>query len=172
MRNLQSSILILAAAGVTALGALLLKPRPANGFTQSGVAVGFGDSVPMGQEWITRLAALELLGDDPVIPPDPNDPRKTWTYGKAKNLDLSGAGTHAKVQRLKAQRIDENRYASTFTFVLDAILGEPIFNLFWDNYLWLSKESPYLSRAGNPKNRDAQWRIERVPSIPAAWRRP
>ena len=43
-----------------------------------------------------------------------------------------------------------------------ATTGESIFNLHWDNYMWLSKQSPYITRSGNPKNADAQWRIERV----------
>jgi hypothetical protein len=41
--------------------------------------------------------------------------------------------------------------------------GEAILNLRWNNYIWLSKESPYLTKAGNPSNANAQWRIESVP---------
>jgi len=31
------------------------------GFTQSGVGVGIGFGIPMGHEWITRFAAVELI---------------------------------------------------------------------------------------------------------------
>ena len=37
-------------------------------------------------------------------------------------------------------------------------------NLHWNQYLWLSGSSPYLSKAGNPKNANAQWVIEGLPS--------
>ncbi len=30
-------------------------------------------------------------------------------------------------------------------------------NLYWDMFMWLYKESPYITRAGNPSNPDAKW---------------
>lgn len=40
-------------------------------FTQFG---GQG-IMPMGHEWLTRTAALEVLDAEHIIEPDPNDPR-------------------------------------------------------------------------------------------------
>jgi hypothetical protein len=62
-------------------------------YTQSGVSFGFVNGVPMGHEWVTRMAAIELLGYTPATAPDipdPSDPRKHWTQGLAKNTSLSG----------------------------------------------------------------------------------
>ncbi len=93
-------------------------------FTQSGVAAGFGNAVPMGHEWITRLAALELLGGDPVLAPDPIDPRLKWTKGKAKHTELDAPGAKQEVKRITEQRIPDQRYQSTYEPVLCAIVGE------------------------------------------------
>lgn len=116
--------MLVAAAGAVGALALVAGTRPAKGFTQQGVSFGFGSVIPMGHEWISRLAALEVLGNDPVIPPDPNDPRKKWTAGKAKNLNVSSAEARAEIKRIMAQPTHENTYASTYKPVLDAILGE------------------------------------------------
>jgi hypothetical protein len=104
------------------VAALLARPQPVEGFTQSGGETGVGAVVPIGHEWITRMAALEVLGDDPVMTPDPNDPRKTWTKGKAKNTSLAEA--RGEVGRIKDDDSKENRYASTYEAVFSAILGE------------------------------------------------
>lgn len=96
--------------------------QPATAHTQSGAGTAFGNGIPMGHEWVTRLAALEVLGGDPIMPPDPNDPRRLWKDGLAKNLDLSGAG--AEVQRLRASPFPDQRYQSTYKAVYDAIIGE------------------------------------------------
>ncbi|AKJ06503.1 hypothetical protein ATI61_105512 [Archangium gephyra] len=114
------------------LAAALSLPLTARAFTQSGVSFGgLGNSIPMGHEWLTRRAAIELLlGTDPKVPKDPKDPRLTWkgdsklSKGLAKNLDISDAGSKAEVKRIKSQKNGENRYASTYEFVFDAILGE------------------------------------------------
>src|SRR5687768_9234971 len=85
------------------LAALIAVPRQVSAFTQSGFGfgLGFGDIVPMGHEWLTRLAAIELIGYAPGGVPDctpnvkwcdPNDPRKSWTQGLARNLDISSPG--------------------------------------------------------------------------------
>lgn len=95
------------------------------GFTQSGVGLGFGNVIPMGHEWVTRMAAIELLGFPQGAPPDvpdPQDPRRNWTQGLARNLNLSGA--QAEVQRIKSYPTAENAYASRYKFVWDAIVGE------------------------------------------------
>jgi hypothetical protein len=102
-------------------------PLPANAFTQSGAALGsFGNSIPMGHEWLNRKAAIELLlpGADPVVPNDPHDPRKSWVsgVGLAKNLDLSKAG--AEVTRIMATPYNDSRYASQYKLIFDTILGE------------------------------------------------
>jgi len=109
---------------VFALGlALGQTSPPAAAFTQSGFGLGFANGVPMGHEWLTRLSALELLGNDPVIQPDPNDPRRTWRQGLAKNTSLAGA--QAEVARIRSLRKSgDTRYQSAYTAVFDAIMGE------------------------------------------------
>lgn len=103
-------------------------------FTQRAVSVlGAGDLVPMGHEWVTRLAAIELLGYDPGTVPDckpnvkwcdPDDPRRSWTQGLAKNLDLSSPGAQAEVRRIRGLATTEDTYRSRYTPVFDAIVGE------------------------------------------------
>jgi hypothetical protein len=110
--------------GTAALGlaALLVRPALVSGFTQSGAASFFGSVIPMGHEWITRMAGMELLGGDSVIKPDPNDPRKHWTKGLAKDTDLHGAQN--EVKRIKDHKIKDSRYESTYDAVFAAIIGE------------------------------------------------
>lgn len=92
-------------------------------FTQSGFGTIIGDGVPMGHEWLTRRAAIELLiGQDPLMKPDPDDPRKNWTQGLAKNLSLKGA--QDEVDRIQEHTTDEDRYFSTYQYVFDTIIGE------------------------------------------------
>ena len=101
--------------------------RPGWTFTQSGLGTAFGNAIPMGHEWVTRMAAIELLGYSPrTVPdiPDPNDPRKTWRQGLAKNTDLSAAGAQAEVRRIKGQPWNDERYLSRYKAVYDAIVGE------------------------------------------------
>jgi hypothetical protein len=43
--------------------------------------------------------------------------------------------------------------------------GTAIRNRYWQQYMWLSKESPYITKAGNPANRNAQWLVEGVPGL-------
>lgn len=113
--------LSLLAAGI----ATALVPLPGQAFTQSGVGTAIANGIPMGHEWITRLAALELLGGDPVTRPDPNDPRRSWAAnGRARNVDLSSANAQAEVRRVTGQRMDDQRYQSTYKPVYDAIVGE------------------------------------------------
>src|SRR5215203_4099005 len=74
-------------------------------YTQSGANVGFSNGIPMGHEWVTRMAGIELMGYSPAtVPdvPDPNDPRKTWTQGLAKNTNLSSPGAQAELRRIKS----------------------------------------------------------------------
>jgi hypothetical protein len=107
------------------IAAALLLTQTAFAFTQSGFGTAIGNAVPMGHEWVTRRAAIELLlgGDhDPVVKPDPNDPRRKWTMGLAKNLSLKGA--EAEVLRIKGLAEKENRYQSTYRPVFDSIVGE------------------------------------------------
>lgn len=104
--------------------ALANAPTVAHAFTQSGAGTAISNVVPMGHEWVTRLAALEVMGGDPIVKPDPNDPRKHWTRGKAKNTDLSSPGAQTELRRLKAQSYADKRYQSTYKAVYDAIVGE------------------------------------------------
>ena len=107
----------------TAVVCLLVTAFPAFAFTQKGFGTSMGSLVPIGHEWITRRAAVELLyAKDPLVPDDPHDPRKGWTQGLAKNLDL--AGTEQEVARLKGQTIDDSFYFSPFRAVYEAVVGE------------------------------------------------
>jgi hypothetical protein len=97
------------------------------GYTQSGVSFGFGNGIPMGHEWITRMSAVELLGYAPAsMPdlPDPKDPRKTWTQGKAKNLSLNTPGAQDVVKRIKSEIYNDDRYISRYKAIYAAIVGE------------------------------------------------
>lgn len=117
----RTSALVLQAA----LGALTLTlPSTTSAFTQSGLGTEVGHVVPMGHEWLTRFAGLELLKMDPVIKPDPNDPRKAWTRGLAKNTDLSATSAMLEVRRIQTRPVADSRYTSTFSPILDAILGQ------------------------------------------------
>ncbi len=96
-------------------------------YTQSGASFGFFNGVPMGHEWVTRMAAVELLGYTPVtVPdiPDPNDPRPRWTQGRAKNTNLSSPEAQAEVRRIKAHIYNDQRYLSRYKAIYDAIIGE------------------------------------------------
>ncbi|QSQ24476.1 hypothetical protein JY651_05855 [Pyxidicoccus parkwayensis] len=106
------------------LAALLLLPRPAAGFTQSGVGVGFGNGIPMGHEWITRRSLLEVIGGDPIMGNDPNDPRRTWTKGKAKDTSLSSPEAQRELARIRSKAYADQRYQSTYKPIYDAIMGE------------------------------------------------
>ena len=103
---------------------LAAMPRAGAGFTQSGVGTVFGNFVPMGHEWVTRLAALELLGGDPVMRPDPDDPRRAWSRGRAKNPDISDPDAQREAARIRSLRAVDPRYQSAYQFVLDAIVGQ------------------------------------------------
>lgn len=113
---------VIAVAVAVGLVAWLALPTPVAGFTQSGAATFLGAGVPMGHEWITRMAGMELLGGDAVIKPDPGDPRKTWTKGLAKDLDLAPA--RREIDRVVRARTSETRYASTYDAIYAAIIGE------------------------------------------------
>jgi hypothetical protein len=94
-----------------------------SGFTQSGIGVIIGFGIPMGHEWITRFAAVELIDK---LPYEPDDPRRHWSgpQGRAKNLDVSSPEAQAEIRRITGQRTSEDRYRSQYTFVFDAIIGE------------------------------------------------
>ena len=110
------------------LALLILGSASAHAFTQSGVGIDIiGNAVPMGHEWITRIAVFEVIGGDPLQPQlnDPNDPRKRWTKGLAKNPNLDAAAK-TYVQTLKASPVigDDIRYKATYQFIYSAIVGE------------------------------------------------
>ena len=115
-------MLVLAGTAALGLAALLVRPAPVSGFTQSGVSTFFGALIPVGHEWITRMAGMELLGGDTVIKPDPDDPRKHWTKGLGKDLDLHNAQN--EVKHIKDHKVSDSRYASTYEAVYAAIIGE------------------------------------------------
>lgn len=107
------------------------RSAPALAFTQS-VGTDFSFLVPMGHEWITRMAAAEVLGytqgKAPDVP-DPEDPRHSWTpkHGAAWNPKLSTAGARAVAQSIKSHPMnarDDHRYDARYKAVYDAIIGE------------------------------------------------
>ncbi len=106
-----------------ALLALFVLALSTFGFTQSGISVGIGFGIPMGHEWVTRLAALEVIDR---LPFQPDDPRRDWTRGRAKNLDVSSPEAQSELRRITAdnQRTAENRYGSKYNAVFDSIIGE------------------------------------------------
>ena len=117
------------------LAALIAAPRQVSAFTQSGFGfgLGFGDVVPMGHEWLTRLAAIELIGYAPGGVPDctpnvrwcdPNDPRKSWTQGLARNLDISSPGAQRVVATIKSVSWNDAQYRSRYKAVYDVIVGQ------------------------------------------------
>ena len=126
MRNLKRPLSALCSV-VLFLMPLAVSP-PAAAFTQSGATTFMGSGIPMGHEWLTRRAAIELLlgpNNDPVVPKDPKDPRynpTTWTQGMAHNLDLSSA--QSEVKRIKGLTYNDPRYASTYKPIFDSIIGE------------------------------------------------
>jgi len=117
----------LSAVLIAALGTVCAY-HPAFAFTQSGLSFGgFGNGIPMGHEWVTRMAGVELMGYvPPAVPdvPDPKDPRKTWTKGLAKNTNLSSPGAQAELKKIKSEPWNDSRYLSRYKAVYDAIVGE------------------------------------------------
>lgn len=113
-----------AAALISSLGA----QSPAWAFTQS-VEGGIGNVIPMGHEWVTRMAGVEMLGYPLGSPPDvrdPSDPRVGWRpgTGAAWNIGLPTPGAQAVAQSIKAQPWNDTRYAARYKAVYDAIVGE------------------------------------------------
>jgi hypothetical protein len=115
-------LLVIAGAAGLGLAALLARPAPVSGFTQSGVATFMGNGIPMGHEWLTRMAGMELLGGDSVIKPDPDDPRKHWTKGLPKDTGLDHA--QGEVKNIKDHKVNDSRYESTYEAIYAAIMGE------------------------------------------------
>ncbi len=101
---------------------------PAGAFTQS-VAGPVGNVIPMGHEWVTRMAAVEVLGYPLGSPPDvrdPNDPRVGWRpgTGAAWNTGLPSPGAQAEARRIRAQTWNDQRYEARYKPDYDAIVGE------------------------------------------------
>ncbi|WP_058189430.1 hypothetical protein [Terracidiphilus gabretensis] len=141
--SMLTAAVVLSLAGAGALSEAGARPAPSNhpsaiagaeattsgmtGYTQSGVSLGFGNTIPMGHEWVTRMAAVELLGYTPAsMPdlPDPKDPRKKWTQGKAKNLSLNTLGAQDVVRSIKSEIYNDDRYLSRYKAIYAAIVGE------------------------------------------------
>jgi hypothetical protein len=123
MQRIHRRIVMCTGAAALAVAALAIHSAPVSGFTQSGVTINFlGSGIPMGHEWLTRMAGMELLGGDPVIKTDPSDPRKHWTQGLPKDPDISNAS--AEVKRIKDHKVKDARYESTYEAVYAAIIGE------------------------------------------------
>src|SRR5579885_2714290 len=104
---------------------LAMAPGTAFPFTQG---VKHAQSViPMGHEWITRLAAIEVIGGERALPgEDPKDPRRGWPR-EARATEISLAGAEAETGRIKGlllPKADDQRFAAIYKPVLDAILGE------------------------------------------------
>jgi hypothetical protein len=124
MSRTSSRIPMAMTVAAMGLAALIARPAPVAGFTQSGAAVSGGALFPMGHEWLIRMAALELLSraGGAQEPGDPEDPRRHWTRGLAKNLDLTTA--KAELARVQRDGKEDERYRSTYGAVYAAIIGE------------------------------------------------
>ncbi|MCL1126616.1 hemolysin D [Shewanella surugensis] len=97
---------------------------PAQAFTQSGATIDFiGSGIPMGHEWLTRMSAFEVIGNDPVISYDPDDPRSSWSAGLARNTQLDSNALD-EVNSLIGATLSDTRYESTYQFIHSAILGQ------------------------------------------------
>lgn len=116
---------VLAAIVLACAGALTQGARRVEAFSQKGIALGFGDVIPIGHEWITRLSLLELLlHTDPLVGNDPDDPRRGWISGKAKNTALDTPEAKQEVKRILDGKIDDPYYQSTYKAVHAAVIGE------------------------------------------------
>ena len=100
------------------IGLALLGATSASAFTQ----LGGGGIMPMGHEWLTRTAALELLDQEHIIQTDPNDPRYHWQQGLAKRTDLTAA--YDEVQRIQAKSNNNSSYQPKYDDIYAAIVGE------------------------------------------------
>ncbi|MBQ4851446.1 hemolysin D [Pseudoalteromonas sp. MMG012] len=97
---------------------ILLTTTTASAFTQ----LGGGGIMPMGHEWLTRTAALEVLDAEHIIDVDPNDPRQHWQQGLAKNIDISNA--LEEISRIQASANHNTSYQPKYDDVYSAIVGE------------------------------------------------
>ena len=96
----------------------LMGSASVNAYTQ----IGAGGLMPMGHEWLTRSAALELLEKKDGINADRDDPRTYWTEGLAKNIDISKAMT--EVKRIQAKANHTALYKPKYDDIYAAIVGE------------------------------------------------
>ncbi|WP_299495354.1 hemolysin D [uncultured Shewanella sp.] len=97
---------------------------PVHAFTQSGASVDFiGSGVPMGHEWLTRMSAFEVIGNDPITTPDPNDPRSHWSAGLSYNTQLDSLALN-EINQLMESTLSDTRYESTYQFIHSTILGQ------------------------------------------------
>jgi len=135
---------------VAAAGAV----TPAGAFTQS-VGTNKAMILPMGHEWITRMAAAEVLayplGTAPDVR-DPDDPRQGWRpgAGAAWNTNLSTPGAQAEANRIRDRRTNEGRYASRYKAVFDAIVGERWVDLAGYNIAGLNTKKWWDAAAQEP----------------------
>jgi hypothetical protein len=133
------------AAFAAALAALCLFSKSASGFTQ-GVIHGQA-VVPMGHEWITRQAAIEVLGgDDRWFPnKDPNDPRLKWPPDDvAKDYGLDSAKeVRSRIMGQVIPKQFDNRFAAIYKPVFDAILGERWVDIGGVNFLESKAEGKF-----------------------------
>ncbi|ESP94541.1 MULTISPECIES: hypothetical protein [Pseudoalteromonas] len=97
--------------------AAVVTSSSAMAFTQLGGA----GVMPIGHEWLTRTAALELMGQDTRVS-DPQDPRLTWQNGLAKSTELNVA--QHEVERILSKANEDGTYWSEYDAVFAAIVGE------------------------------------------------
>jgi len=91
-----------------------------------------------------------------MVGPDQN---VTFRVASAPLLFLSYRGVGGAMKLYAPTPLEPTNYA-----VAPASAGLSIMSIYWEQYMWLSKESPYLSREGDPANRNAQWFLE--PLVP------
>lgn len=131
-RRPASTLLLCAALGLMA--------ARAEAFTQSGGSPVTRYVVPMGHEWLTSMAAREVLGDW-KIPAD--DPRMGWKRGRAE-FDLTKAEQElARInQGAWSWYKTDLRYSSGYLAVYSAVIGERWVDLGGMN---VAKGQPQLS---------------------------
>jgi hypothetical protein len=112
----------LASAAALALLCLALPHRHAQGFTQSGGIDNVGHVIPMGHEWVTAMAGLEVI-DPRKHAAATDDPRAKWAPAwRATRTHLNNAA--AGLAAATAHPVDDKRYHAGYESVLSAIYGE------------------------------------------------
>jgi hypothetical protein len=121
---MRPSRLLRPALAAAALAAVALAPHHrAAAFSQAYFEVAPAAGIPLGHEWITRLAALELVGGETLATEGNDDPRRAWPAdARARSISLHGA--EAEVAKFRADKSSDSRFRATYGRIFAAIVGE------------------------------------------------